>query len=777
MKVSGHRVLSIWIICIVGIFITSPIVTQAQSYAAWYNKAQERIDTLRKGDFGIRIVDKNGQAFSGPVSVRMAKHEFPFGIAFDFYEGAGSMGNTYSTTEVIQSESDPEIYQTERWSNYLAYAIPVKSGKEYKLTLKFAEIYFGGSDSRLFNVSVEGQLFLKNYDVFAEAGGKNIAKDTSIVLTPTDSIIHIEITALKDNASIKGIEVDEIGGANVVRINCGGEAITTIDGNQYVTEEAYFDPDANTVATDEQWMKAAMYKYFNYGVSGNSFKWSGIQPLHTQPNYKDFENAVRWTQKVGWELRAHTLLWGGYEYTGDHEMPRWVKDLPTPKAITDTCKMRVVREVTRYKGIVKEYDVMNEPLHATYLADSLVGDSINWNCFKWARSADPDAELFINDYNVEYNWGDAAKYRDLILKIKQMGGSVTGVGMQAHYWDGFRVNVDELVKNVNIVAEAGLPIKFTEYDYAGDITQKQQTEDFIKVLTIAFSHPSISGMICWGLSDKGAWRENTGFFDANHQPKLAADTLLYYTKTKWATNFDSEINNGNSLNFNAYYGNYTIEVAFNDTVKVFTIPCLKENDDSVFTLYEANAALKGPKLESIELSSKNTVKLIFDKPLQGNSVKRGDFKFFSNYKIGINDIKVDEGNPNALIVSLNAGVTAGDYISISYFPGNLIATDGSKAVAFGPEGISNPEQELNTSLVSNGSIKVYPNPAENNINIEYPSAPYQVTIFNSSGEKVFTKSSEANSLEIDVNQFKRGIYLIKLTDSNYAVHIQKILLK
>ena len=32
--------------------------TSAQSYTTWYNKAQERIDTLRKGDFGIQIVDK-----------------------------------------------------------------------------------------------------------------------------------------------------------------------------------------------------------------------------------------------------------------------------------------------------------------------------------------------------------------------------------------------------------------------------------------------------------------------------------------------------------------------------------------------------------------------------------------------------------------------------------------------------------------------------------------------------------------------------------------------
>jgi len=98
-------------------------------------------------------------------------------------------------------------------------------------------------------------------------------------------------------------------------------------------------------------------------------------------------------QKVGWDLRAHNLLWGGND---DHSMPAWVRNLTTPQAITDTCKMRITREMTRYKGIIKEYDVINEPLtgHADHLRNT-VGDSILWNCFKWAHSADPDAEIFV----------------------------------------------------------------------------------------------------------------------------------------------------------------------------------------------------------------------------------------------------------------------------------------------------------------------------------------------------------------------------------------------
>lgn len=747
----------------------------AQSYAAWYNSAQQRIDTLRKGSFGIKVVDKNGQPFSGDVSVRMKKHEFPFGIAFDFYEGSASMGNSYSTASIIQAKTDKEIYKTERWSANLAYAIPVEKGKEYKVTLKFAEIYHGAKNLRLFDVTVNGQLFLDNYDVFAAANGKNIAVDTSTNATADDGYIYIELNASKDNAAIKGIVIDEKDGANIVRINCGGPELTTSNGNYYTSEAGYFDPEANTVASKEQWMQSAMYRYFNYGVTGNSFKWSGIQPQHTAPNYSNFENAVRWTRKVDWELRAHTLLWGGNDA---HSMPDWVRSLPTPQAITDTCKMRVQREVSRYKGIVKEYDVINEPLtgHADWLRKT-VGDSILWNCFKWAREADPDARLYINDYNVEYNWGQAVEYRDLIKKIVANGGPVTGVGLQAHFWDCCRPNVDELVKNINIIAQAGLPMRLTEYDWGTNLTEKQQVDDFVKVLTVAFSHPSINGMISWGLSDDGAWRENTGFFTAKHKPKLAADTLLYYTQKKWATNFDAAITGKIPLEFNAYYGDYEIEVAFGDTVKVFTISCLKANKDSVFVLNEADARLKGPVLVSKSLVNLNSVRLEFDKPIKSSSLTRRNFKFFSNTKVGLTAIQPDPENPNAVILTLSANVTKGDYISVSYFPGNLMAEDGSKAKAFGPEAIYNPATTVGVSELSESTLKVYPNPATNDLNINYDKAPYNVLLFNSVGVLVQSEVAENPLHKMNVRHLNKGLYLIRIQDKENKIVTEKVIIE
>jgi uncharacterized repeat protein (TIGR02059 family) len=703
-----------------------PVASHAQSMEIWYSDAQERIDTLRKGTFGFKLFDKNGQPFSGQYSVKMVKHEFPFGIAFDLYNTGVNYGSTFSTTESIQADSDAEIYKTERYHLFLAYALPVEKDRNFRLTLKFAEIYWSTQGSRKFDVFVEGQKFLSDYDIFVEAGGKNIAVDTAIYITSSDTLISIEFTTSIDNAAIKGIEIQTVEGDWITRINCGGDTLTTQDGHYYHRDQDFIDQNASRYPTEEQWMKSAMQKYFNYGTSGNSFKWSGIQPQHTAPNYQAFDNAVNWTQSIGWELRAHTLLWGGYNYEDDHALPRWIKDLPTAQAITDTCKMRVIREVTRYKGIVKEYDVMNEPLHATYLSGR-VGDSINWNCFKWAGSADPSANLFINEFNVEHNWGDADEYLDLILQIKSMGGPVTGVGIQAHFWEGQRPNVTEFVTQINKIAEAGLPIKLTEFDN-GPLSQEDQAADVVKVMKIAFSHPVINGMVFWALSDRGAWRPESGLFDANHKPKLAADSLLHYTHKLWATNFDSVAAGDIATIFEAYYGNYNVEVKFGDTVKVFSIPCIKENEDSVFVLHEENAILKGPELLEARLLSDTSLVIVFNKSIQNESISTGDFKFFSDNLLRIQDIKVDPANDSTIVIKLQNLITPNDYLCVSYSPGSLASADGAKAIAFGPEPVENLVTGLVSAMVTNDGINVEATFNANLLNLSENISSFMITV-------------------------------------------------
>ena len=119
-----------------------------------------------------------------------------------FYFG----GDTYATTAGIGGTSDDAIYQTERYGDF-KYSAAVKNGT-YDVTLKFAEIYLDKAGQRLFDVEAENKLVLDDYDVFREAGGKNIAHDESFEVKVTDGRLDLEFLSVKDNAKVSGIEID-----------------------------------------------------------------------------------------------------------------------------------------------------------------------------------------------------------------------------------------------------------------------------------------------------------------------------------------------------------------------------------------------------------------------------------------------------------------------------------------------------------------------------------------------------------------------------------------
>lgn len=95
----------------------------------WFDSAQIRIDSIRKGNFMFKVVDKNGNPVQDSVKIKHVKHEFAFGLAYDFTQN-GNFGNTYTYTGTskFQGSKDTVVYNTERFSQSLNYKIPVKMG-------------------------------------------------------------------------------------------------------------------------------------------------------------------------------------------------------------------------------------------------------------------------------------------------------------------------------------------------------------------------------------------------------------------------------------------------------------------------------------------------------------------------------------------------------------------------------------------------------------------------------------------------------------------------
>lgn len=119
----------------------------------------------------------------------------------------GSSG-TFVSLNPIHGTTEDELYQSERygWSNFLKYAVPVAVVDSYTVKLHFAEVYWNEPGKRVFDVFLEGNEVLTNYDIFAVAG-----KDTAVVeefdIFVTDGLLNIDFNTDVNAAKINAIEV------------------------------------------------------------------------------------------------------------------------------------------------------------------------------------------------------------------------------------------------------------------------------------------------------------------------------------------------------------------------------------------------------------------------------------------------------------------------------------------------------------------------------------------------------------------------------------------
>jgi glucosylceramidase len=141
------------------------------------------------------------------------------------FTGGGTATNVHS----ISGTADAPLYQPERNGNF-SYAFPVPNGR-FQVTLKFSENYWNCSNCRLFNVSVQGNQVLTNFDIYATAGGQYKALDKSYVANVTNGSLSLQFTTTKDNAKVDAIAISPL--------PAEGSAFKTIVGPGYVLAQDY----------------------------------------------------------------------------------------------------------------------------------------------------------------------------------------------------------------------------------------------------------------------------------------------------------------------------------------------------------------------------------------------------------------------------------------------------------------------------------------------------------------------------------------------------------
>ncbi len=306
---------------------------------------------------------------------------------------------------------------------------------------------------------------------------------------------------------------------------------------------------------------------FNAIVPENCMK-SG--PIHPEEGKFDFSVADQFVDfgiKNNMFVTGHTLIWHS-------QAPRWFfKDSDgndvSREVLIERMKKHISTVVGRYKGRIKGWDVVNEAvLDDGSLRKSnfyqIIGEDFIKLAFQFAHEADPEAELYYNDYSMAI----PAKRDGVVAMVKRLqkeGVKIDGIGMQCHVGLSYP-DIKDFEESIEAFSALGVNVMITEMDISvlpspdrnvgaevsASFEYKQKlnpyTEGLSDSVNTAFEsryldffklfleHKDvISRVTLWGVNDGNSWKNDwpvrgrTDYpllIDRNNQPKPVVAKII-----------------------------------------------------------------------------------------------------------------------------------------------------------------------------------------------------------------------------------------------------------
>jgi endo-1,4-beta-xylanase len=281
--------------------------------------------------------------------------------------------------------------------------------------------------------------------------------------------------------------------------------------------------------------------------------WDYLRPTRDQYQF-DFADAVQaFADTNEMTMRGHTLVWYG-------AMPAWTKSIYGARGAEQEMAAHIERVVSRFRGKIKTWHVVNEPLDdvkrgAPGLRPNVwleeLGERYIDLAFTTAHRVDPDAELLLNEYEIEsLDGGKSRNKREAFLKLIRdllgRGVPLHGVGLQGHLKGQYAIDRDGLYDFVAEVRSLGLSVHVTELDVIDDqlpgpnavrdALVAARALDFLEPI-FAAARPAV--LASWGVTDRYSWvpiwyKRKDGLpnrplpFDADYQPKPLWRVIEYF---------------------------------------------------------------------------------------------------------------------------------------------------------------------------------------------------------------------------------------------------------
>jgi endo-1,4-beta-xylanase len=308
-------------------------------------------------------------------------------------------------------------------------------------------------------------------------------------------------------------------------------------------------------------------EHFNSITPENCMKSEVLQPEEGKFDFALADQYVDFGQKNNMFIVGHTLIWHS-------QAPAWFfvdkdgKDV-SREVLIERMKNHIYTVVGRYKGRVNGWDVVNEAIEddGSFRKSKfyeIIGEDYIRLAFEFAREADPEAELYYNDYSMSKE-GKRDAVVKMVRNLQSQGVKIDGIGMQGHMTMDFPT-LEEEEKSIVAFSETGVKVMITELDLtvlpspgtkvSADVAlsyeyQKQLNpypnglpdsvaqaahDRYAEFFRLFLKHADkIDRVTMWGLTDEDSWRNNwpvpgrTDYpllFDRNYQPKPIVETII-----------------------------------------------------------------------------------------------------------------------------------------------------------------------------------------------------------------------------------------------------------
>lgn len=304
---------------------------------------------------------------------------------------------------------------------------------------------------------------------------------------------------------------------------------------------------------------------FSAVVGENCMKPQPIHPEENRFNWEDADKLVAFAEKNKQVVTGHCLIWhsqiGKWMFVDDQG-----KDV-SPEVLKERMHQHIAAVVGRYKGRVKGWDVVNEAFedNGSYRNSKffqILGKDFIKYAFQFAHEADPDAELYYNDYNVE-NPAKCDAIVQLVKELKAGGYRIDAVGSQAHMHMN-SPTLDATETSFKKLKAAGVKILITEWDISilpspfdgaeisknfsysekmdpyreavPDSVQQKWNKRMLDMFGLFLKYNDVVARVTiWGLTDNTTWLNNFPIrgrkdypvlFDRNNQRKSIVDEMI-----------------------------------------------------------------------------------------------------------------------------------------------------------------------------------------------------------------------------------------------------------